>query len=174
MEHFLQWKKQSNLWRYKQPILAITQCGIWSHTLTINKSIRSVCETDISPVATNLTQDKKLDILHFDHYSLKDKQASRQTSKTLYATDLSATEGIKPVWHEILISINTEQMKLDTKLKASAHFFKRFTSRLLKLSFSLYAPITSDECHAWFHLNTASPAARNKEQVNITKKSCPR
>ena len=28
---------------------------------------------------------------------------------------------------------------------------------------------TSDECHAWFHLNAASPAARNAEQVNITK-----
>ena len=34
---------------------------------------------------------------------------------------------------------------------------------------SLYAPITSDECHARFHLNAASPAARNTEQVNITK-----
>ena len=34
----------------------------------------------------------------------------------------------------------------------------------------LYAPITSYECHAWFHLNAASPAARNTEQVNITKK----
>ena len=33
-------------------------------------------------------------------------------------------------------------------IKARAHSFKRFTSRLLKLSFSLYAPITSDECHA--------------------------
>ena len=33
----------------------------------------------------------------------------------------------------------------------------------------LDAPITSDECHAWFHLNAASPAARNIEQVNITK-----
>ena len=50
---------------------------------------------------------------------------------------------------------------------------KRFTSRsFLKISFSLYAPITSDECHAWFHLNAASPAARNTEHVNITK-NCP-
>ena len=55
----------------------------------------------------------------------------------------------------------------------SAHSLKRFTLRLLKLSFSLYAPITSDECHARFHLNAASTAARNTEQVNITKKSCP-
>ena len=31
---------------------------------------------------------------------------------------------------------------------------------------------TSDECHAWFHLNVASPAERNTQQVNITKKSC--
>ena len=34
---------------------------------------------------------------------------------------------------------------------------------------SFYAPITSDECHAWFHLNADSPAARNTEQVNLTK-----
>ena len=30
----------------------------------------------------------------------------------------------------------------------------------ISLSLSLYAPITSDECHAWFHLNAASPAER--------------
>ena len=29
--------------------------------------------------------------------------------------------------------------------------------------------MTSDECHAWFCLNAASPAERNTEQVNITK-----
>ena len=57
-------------------------------------------------------------------------------------------------------------------VKASAHSFKRFTSPpFLKSSFSLYALITSDEWHAWFHLNAASPAARNTEQVNITKKN---
>ena len=27
------------------------------------------------------------------------------------------------------------------------------------------------ECQAWFHLNAASPAARNTEQVNITKQN---
>ena len=62
-------------------------------------------------------------------------------------------------------------------IKASAHSFKCFTSRLLKyffLSLSFYAPITSDECHAWFHLNAARPAARNTEQANITKNSYPR
>ena len=37
---------------------------------------------------------------------------------------------------------------------------------------SLYAPITSYECHAWVHSNAASPSARNTEQVNITKYSC--
>ena len=41
------------------------------------------------------------------------------------------------------------------------------------LSLSLYAPITSDEYHAWFHLNAASPAAMNTEQVNITENSYP-
>ena len=34
---------------------------------------------------------------------------------------------------------------------------------------SLYAPITSDGCHAWFHLNAARQAARNTEHVNMTK-----
>ena len=37
------------------------------------------------------------------------------------------------------------------------------------LSLSLYAPITSDEYHAWFHLNFTSQAERNSKQVNITK-----
>ena len=49
-------------------------------------------------------------------------------------------------------------------------YFTAFKSIFL----SLYAPITSEECHAWFHLNAASPSARNAEQVNITKNSCPR
>ena len=39
---------------------------------------------------------------------------------------------------------------------------------MFKLRIRKYAPITSDECHAWFHVNAASPAQRNKEQVNIT------
>ena len=35
------------------------------------------------------------------------------------------------------------------QFKASAHSFKRFTTRpFQKISFSLYAPITSEECHA--------------------------
>ena len=56
------------------------------------------------------------------------------------------------------------------KFKANAHSFKRVTSLpSLKLSFSLYATFTPDEWHAWFHLNAASPAARNTEQVNMTK-----
>ena len=57
--------------------------------------------------------------------------------------------------------------------KASVHSFKRFTSPpcIFQIIFlSLYAPITSDECHASFHLNAASPAAGNTEQVNIPKK----
>ena len=46
-------------------------------------------------------------------------------------------------------------------------YFTAFKSSFL----SLYAHINSDECHAWFHLNAASPAVRNAEQVNITKNS---
>ena len=39
----------------------------------------------------------------------------------------------------------------------------------LILPFSLYAPITSDECHAWVYLYAASPGARNTEQAKIPK-----
>ena len=59
-------------------------------------------------------------------------------------------------------------MKRQHILKLVRTHFKRLTSRLLKISFSLYAPITSDECRACFHLNAASQAVRNTEQVNIT------
>ena len=45
-------------------------------------------------------------------------------------------------------------------------YFTAFKSIFL----SLYASITSYECHAWFHLNAASPSVRNTEQVNIIKK----
>ena len=56
-------------------------------------------------------------------------------------------------------------------IKVSAHSLKRFSSPLFqKLSFFLYAPFNSDECHASFHLNAVSQAARKTEQVNITKK----
>ena len=73
---------------------------------------------------------------------------------------------------ELLTSItNAAKSRYDwIRLKASVHSFKSFTlSPFLKWSFSLYAPNTSVECHAWFHVNAASPAARNSEQVNITK-----
>ena len=54
-------------------------------------------------------------------------------------------------------------------VKASAHSFY-FAAIFKIIFFSLHAPITSDECHAWFHLNAASPAVSNTEQGNITKK----
>ena len=44
-----------------------------------------------------------------------------------------------------------------------------YFAAIFKIIFlSLYASITLDECYAWFHLNTASKAARNTEQLNIT------
>ena len=67
-------------------------------------------------------------------------------------------EGISPVWFLKLVR---------TPLNV---YFTAFKSSFL----SLYAHINSDECHAWFHLNAASPAVRNAEQVNITKNSYPR
>ena len=55
-------------------------------------------------------------------------------------------------------------------LEATGKSFKSIISPpFLKLSFSLHTPIISDECHVWFHSNAASPAARNTEQVNMTK-----
>ena len=60
---------------------------------------------------------------------------------------------------------HTQPLKLvRTPLKV---YFTVFKSIFL----SLYAPITSDEYHAWFHLNAASQAVMNVEQVNITKNS---
>ena len=44
-------------------------------------------------------------------------------------------------------------------------YFTAFKSSFL----SLYAHINLDECHAWFHLNAASPAVRNVEQVSLQK-----
>ena len=65
-----------------------------------------------------------------------------------------------------IIKIVTCYLKLErTPLNV---YFTAFKSIFL----SLYAPITSDEWHAWFHLNAASPAARNAEQVIIKKNSC--
>ena len=48
------------------------------------------------------------------------------------------------------------------------------TLNLVNIFLYIYAPMISDEYHARFHLNVASPAERNTEQVNIYKKSCPR
>ena len=68
-------------------------------------------------------------------------------------------------------SNGSETNKGNSYIKASAHSIKHITSQpFLNLSFSLCAPITSDQCHAWFHLNAVSPTARNTEQMNITKK----
>ena len=47
-------------------------------------------------------------------------------------------------------------------VKASAHSFKQFTSRLLKLSFSLSMHLyNSDGRHAWFHLHGTSRPDRS-------------
>ena len=37
------------------------------------------------------------------------------------------------------------------------------------ISFSLYAPISLDECHAWFHLQAAGQGVRSTEQATIIK-----
>ena len=56
------------------------------------------------------------------------------------------------------------------KLKASAHSFKQFTSRLLKLSFSLSMHIyNSDGRHAWFHLHGTSRPDRSASEATKYK-----
>ena len=57
----------------------------------------------------------------------------------------------------------------DTALKLVRTPLNVYFTAFKSIFLSLYAPITSDECHAWFHSNAASPSARNTEQVNITK-----
>ena len=56
-------------------------------------------------------------------------------------------------------------------IKASAHWYKLpfYYDAILNISLFLCAPITSDECHAWFHFNAACAAAMNMEQAKITK-----
>ena len=63
-----------------------------------------------------------------------------------------------------------------TFIKASAHSFKQFTSRILKLSFSLSMHIyNSDRGHAWFHLyGTRWPVRCASEAKKYKmKNSCP-
>ena len=93
----------------------------------------------------------------------------RNGAETWHTAVSAVTKG---EWHLLDHAYNPPINKKNADLKASAHSFKRFILRqFLKISFSLYASITSDECHARFHLNASSPAARNTEQVNITKHS---
>ena len=55
-------------------------------------------------------------------------------------------------------------------LKASAHSFKQFTSRLLKLSFSLSMHLyNSDGRHAWFHLHGISRPDRSASEATKYK-----
>ena len=60
---------------------------------------------------------------------------------------------------QVMVSLKLVRTPLNVLLRG--HFEQLFLS--------LYAPITSDECHAWFHMNAASPAERNTEQVITTK-----
>ena len=54
--------------------------------------------------------------------------------------------------------------------KASAHSFKQFTSRLLKLSFSLSMHLcNSDGRHAWFHLHGTSRPDRSASEATKYK-----
>ena len=41
------------------------------------------------------------------------------------------------------------------------------TPPFTKMYSSLYAPITLDECHSWFHFHRASPAASSTEQAKF-------
>ena len=55
-------------------------------------------------------------------------------------------------------------------IKASAHSFKQFTSRLLKLSSSLSMHIyNSDGRHAWFHLHGTSRPDRSASEATKYK-----
>ena len=60
-------------------------------------------------------------------------------------------------------------------LKASAHFFKRFTFAAFKIIFLSPSMHLLPRMNVMldFHLNAVSPAARNMEQVNIAKKILP-
>ena len=54
---------------------------------------------------------------------------------------------------------------------ASTHSYKLpfYNAAQFKKNLSLYAPITRDECHAWFHLYGLRRAATNARQAKILK-----
>ena len=77
---------------------------------------------------------------------------------------------VKIKWNCNLVGLLDHPLWLQL-VKASVHSFKRFTSRLLKSSFSLSMHLLPRmNVILEFHLNAASPAARNTEQVTIAKK----
>ena len=79
-------------------------------------------------------------------------------------------DGTEETWHEA----SRQYLFLDVCLKLVRTLLNVYFTAFKSSFLSLYAHINSDECHAWFHLNAASPAVRNAEQVNITKNSYPR
>ena len=77
------------------------------------------------------------------------------------------------VWYPFIISFFEIWPEVQDTLKLVRTPLNVLLHGHFKKYISLYAPITSEEYHAWFYLNAASPAERNTEQVNITKQSCP-
>ena len=73
-------------------------------------------------------------------------------------------------WHWWLVDQELHLNQGKFFLKACVHSFKQFTSRLLKLSFSLSMHLyTSDGRHAWFHLHGTSRPARSASEAPNTK-----
>ena len=72
------------------------------------------------------------------------------------------------------MSLSLMVQKLWLRLKLVRTPLNVYFTAFKRSFLSLYAHKNSDECHAWFHLNAASLAVKNAEQVNITKNSYPR
>ena len=77
-----------------------------------------------------------------------------------------ASSNMSCVCQSLLITIQCERVAF----KASAHSFKQFTSRLLKLSFSLSMHLyNSDGRHAWFHLHGTTRPDRSASEATKYK-----
>ena len=105
-------------------------------------------------------------------HSIKRFQRRSRKYEKLTTTDGRTTDDGKRLITIVHLSLRLRCTKTLIQLSKLHNAFYFAAFKIIFLSF--YAPITSDECYAWFHLNAASPAARYTEQDNVTKKYCPR
>ena len=108
------------------------------------------------------------------------RYASQATQKPIifvsyfnYLVSLLVDQGVPEGTCSQVLRLTSLHFEVRLVLKASAHSFKQFTSRLLKLSFSLSMHLyNSDGRHAWFHLHgTSRPDGSASEATKYKMKN---